>query len=198
MARLRPPLYSNIQPASIQMGFFDPIELSSLQNGTFHIEDKISFEQRFVGRLSDVLESRGFQINLLPGFGANKYYWHYHTYEIECANSNLSSLYADCANATSLTIQIRHLDDNRQFPAYNCVVNTKNASCVSSCTQLFASKYELVLTHRFDSQIEPAWISLDHDFKHKQYTLVHDNTISPCDKKLCCLCERRNLLSFFL
>jgi hypothetical protein len=55
IARLKPQLNSFIQPSSLRMGFFDPLEISQIKSGTY--VKTSTFEQQIIGILGDVIFS---------------------------------------------------------------------------------------------------------------------------------------------
>ena len=167
-----------IQPDYIQMGFFDPTELSSMQNGTFQIGEETS--SRFVGGLNDIILSADSEYSYSRGFGMRQYYWHLYTFTINCTNRN--KFYADCFNASSLSIHMRYLDDGIKYPSYNCLVNTRNASCVSKCTRLFASGYKLALVKQIDNRLVTASVNFSSSKVESKVILPRNRAISPCNK----------------
>ena len=153
IAQLKPQLSYHIQPSSLRMGFFNSTEMSQIQNGSY--VKTSTFEQQIIGNLGDVI------INTNRSF------------QIPCSNRSVS-IYRDCANASSLTIQVTYLNKTRSYPSYNCVINQANETCASLCTQLL-STYNLILIQELKpNQIQPAW-------KRNIHTqLTRDSQLNPC------------------
>ena len=80
---------------------------------------------KFVGQLSDLLESRNKIIGVKQYLGLQTFYWLTYRVNIECP----SRFYQDCNahNASDLTIDIQQFFDKRKYPTWNCVVNTEDA-----------------------------------------------------------------------
>ena len=135
--------------------------MSQIQNGSY--VKTSTFEQQIIGNLGDAIinTNRSFQI----------------------PSSNRSvSIYRDCANASSLTIQVTYLNKTRSFPSYNCVINQANETCASLCTQLL-STYKLILIQELKSnQIQPAWAGLSNSDRKINTQLTHDSKLNPCLK----------------
>jgi hypothetical protein len=105
IARLSPQLNYFIQPSSLRMGFFNPLEMSQIQNGSYRKTS--TFEQQIIGNLNDVVYSSN-KVLYDKRCGAythnhdcTNYYMRTYSYQITCTNQS-AAFYKDCANASSL------------------------------------------------------------------------------------------------
>jgi hypothetical protein len=159
ISQLSPQLNYFIQPSSLRMGFFNQLEMSQIQNGTYAKAD--TFEQQIIGNLGDVIMNTN------------------SSFIIPCSNRSVS-IYKDCANASSLTIQVSYLIRTRLYPSYNCVINQANETCASLCTQLLSS-YKLILLQEFKTnKVQPAWTGLSKCHTNINTQLTYNSTLNPC------------------
>ena len=172
IARLSPQLNYHIQPSSLKMGFFNPLEMSQIENGEYAKTN--TFEQQIIGNLGDVIHS-DYEI---PCHESNCFHWRTFLYQITCANQSVP-FYKDCSNASNLTLQVTYLDSG-PYPSYNCLVNQANKTCASLCTQLL-STYKLILMQEFKpNQIQPAWTGFSNCHTNINIQLTHNSTLNPC------------------
>ena len=177
LAGLEPPLNHQIGPHNIQMGFFNPAEVSLLQKGAFTKENE--FESRLVGNLSDVLFSK--KKTYSYGTFKDNFYWRLYTFEVTCSNE-ARKFYADCFNdaVASLTVFVRFLDDYDDYPSYSCLVNTYDQKCAGKCERLYRAKYDLVLVQQFEDKVETAWTGLSRCNERPSVRLLRNDQLSPC------------------
>jgi hypothetical protein len=178
IARLSPQSNHHIQPSSLRMGFFNPIEMSQIQNGSY--VKTSTFEQQIIGNLGDVIYSPNKVLveRVCRVEDCTYYYLHSYLYEITCTNQSVL-FYKDCVNASSLTIHVSYLDRG-PYPSYNCLVNQVNQKCASLCTQLL-SNFQLILIQEFKpNQVEPAWEGLSNCHTNINNQLTHNSTLNPC------------------
>ncbi len=180
IARLSPQLNYFIHPSSLKMGFFNPLEISQIQNGSY--AKTSTFEQQIIGNLGDVVYSSN---KALYDERCDVYnqdctyiYMRTYSYQITCTNQS-AAFYKDCTNAFSLTIYVIFVDSG-PYSSYNCRVNQANEKCASSCTQLL-SNYELVLIQEFKpNQIQPAWTGLSNCYTNINNQLRYNLLLNPC------------------
>jgi len=183
IARLSPQLDYFMKPSSLRMGFFNPLEIGQIQNGSY--AKTSTFEQQIIGNLGDVIFSPNKVLAYTECSRDSKgrrsctyYYLHTFLYQITCTNQSVS-FYKDCSNAFSLTIHVTYLDSG-PYPSYNCLVNQANETCASLCTQLL-SNYQLILIQEFKpNQIQPAWTGLSNCYTNINIPLAHDSKVDPC------------------
>jgi hypothetical protein len=187
IARLSPQLNHHIKPSSLRMGFFNPLEISQIQNGSY--AKTSTFQQQIIGNLGDVIFSSNKVLAYTECTQDSKgrrscTYYYLHTYlsQITCTNQSVL-FYKDCSNAFSLTIHVTYLDSG-PYPSYNCLVNQANATCASLCTQLL-SNYQLFLIQEFKpNQIQPAWTGLSKCHTNINSQLIHNSVLNPCSNAL--------------
>jgi hypothetical protein len=192
--KLNPSLQTPIMPSNIHMGFISERELNNMKG----VNDDVDLSggrsinghnDEFIGKLSDLLESKNKTIGYKNLLGLHKFYWLTYRVNIECPNR----FYKDCIspNASNLTIDIKYLEgyfnDDWPYPSWNCVINTENAKCASNCTELISANYSLILFQRKrdydtsdDTLIEPAWAGLSKYNIQPKFELVHNSSINPC------------------
>jgi hypothetical protein len=184
IARLSPQLNYFIEPSSLRMGFFNPLEMGQIQNGNYAKTN--TFEQQIIGNLGDVIFSPNKVLAYTECTRDSKgrrsctyYYLHTYLYQITCTNQSVL-FYKDCSNnAFSLTIHVTYLDSG-PYPSYNCLVNQANETCASLCTQLL-SNYQLILIQEFKpNQIQPAWTGLSNCHTNINIQLTHNSVLNPC------------------
>jgi len=173
--RLKPELNYTFKESSLRMGFFNPIEMSQIQNGNY--VKTSTFEQQIIGNLDNVTQSTNKE-KVCSHKGCSSNYLRKYLYQITCANQSVP-FYKDCVNASSLTIYVTYLDRG-PYPSYNCLVNQANETCASSCTQLL-SNYQLILIQEFKpNQVEPAWEGFSNCHTNINFQLTHNSTLTPC------------------
>ena len=183
IARLSPQLNYFIQPSSLRMGFFNPLEISQIQNGSY--AKTSTFQQQIIGNLGDVIFSSNKVLAYTECTQDSKgrrscTYYYLHTYlsQITCTNQSVL-FYKDCSNAFSLTIHVTYLDSG-PYPSYNCLVDQTNETCAALCTQLLTN-YKLILIQEFEpDQVEPAWTGLSNCHDNIKFELTHDSQLGPC------------------
>ena len=184
LARIGPQLNDEIGPNNIFMGLFNSREIDLIQKSEYS-EDH-SFENRIIGRLSEVIFSSNKLYSHKKCGGrrkCNKLYWHTYRFDIECSKGKADSFFQDCENSYSLTFDVKYLDDG-PYPTYNCAINTVNRRCASNCNQLASSDYKLILFQQFNGFIEPAWSGFSSSKLQPNITLIYDSTINPCSLAL--------------
>jgi len=192
--KLDPSLQPPIIPSNINIGFISERELNSMKgyNNDVDLSQVKGINEKnvkFVGQLSDLLESKNKTIGVKIYLGLQTFYWLTYRVNIDCP----SRFYQDCNahNASDLTIDIKYLDgyfnDDWKYPSWNCVINTEDAKCASKCTELISSNYTLILYQRkrdYDTSdenlIEPAWAGLSKHNIQPKFELVHNSSINPC------------------
>ena len=173
--RLKPQLNYTFKESSLKLGFFNPIEMSQIQNGNY--VKTSTFEQQIIGNLGDVTRSTNKE-RVCSHKGCSSYYLRKYLYQITCANQSVP-FYKDCVNASSLTIYVTYLDSG-PYPSYNCLVDQTNETCSSLCTQLL-STYKLILIQEFKpNRVEPAWAGLSKCDTNINNQLTHNSTLNPC------------------
>jgi hypothetical protein len=196
IAHLKPQLTHDIRPSTLSMGFFNPLEISQIRNGTY--AKTSTFEQQIIGNLGDIIfsplkvkeyyydcekdyhvSSIGRLIETTCQKNCSSFYdLHTYSYQIPCTNQSVS-FYKDCANAFSLTIYVTYLDSG-PYPSFNCLVNQANQKCASLCTQLL-SHYQLILIQEFEpNQVRPAWTGLSSCDTNINSQLTQDSRLDPC------------------
>jgi len=128
IVRLKPQLNYYIEPSSLKMGFFNPLEMSQIENGKY--AKTSTFEQQVIGNLGDIVFSPNNVLShkVCSKYGCKNFYSRKYLYQIKCTKQSVL-FYKDCAtNTTGLTIYITYLDSG-PYPSYNCLVNQekKNA-----------------------------------------------------------------------
>jgi hypothetical protein len=178
IARLSPQLDYFMKPSSLRMGFFNPLEIGQIQNGSY--AKTSTFEQQIIGNLGDVVNSPNKVLSYKECFksGCTNYYSRLYLYQITCTNQSVL-IYKDCASASSLTIGVTYIDSG-SYPSYNCLVNQANKSCASLCTQLL-SNYQLTLIQDLKpNQVQPAWTGLSNCHTNITILLTHHWLLNPC------------------
>jgi hypothetical protein len=184
IAQLRPQLNYHIQPSSLRMGFFSPLEISQIQSESY--AKTSTFDQQVIGNLGDVIYSS----NIVgspdcPDSYDNCtrfYYLYKYLYQIPCSSQSVQ-FYKDCANASNLTIYVtskRYSLEPESTISYNCLVNQANETCASLCTQLL-SNYQLILVQEFKpNHVQAAWTGLSNCKTKLKSQLIHDSALNPC------------------
>jgi hypothetical protein len=180
IARLKPQLNYYIQPSSLRMGFFNSLEMSQIQNGSYVKTN--TFDQQLIGNLGDVVYSPNLVLARKCGVNnADCYsntYLNTYLYQIPCTNQNVL-FYKDCAFASGLTFYVTYLDIG-SYPSYNCFVNRGSQKCGSVCTQLLSNYQLIVIQEIKPNQVQAAWTGLSSCYTNINIQLTHDSTLNPC------------------
>jgi hypothetical protein len=103
----------------------------------------------------------------------------YYTKEINCKNSS-SLFFDDCNSFNDIKSITMNFVFNDTYILYNCFINTFGQKCISNCSDLIESKYDLVVLNNINNEtILPAWKFISN-CKKNIYTLVDRDFRIPC------------------
>jgi hypothetical protein len=180
---LNPQLNSCIQPSSLRMGFFSPLEISQIQNGTYVKTG--TYEKQIIGNLGDVIfssiivrDDRTCNEGVDEEIYSNEdedyddcSYIKTYSYRIPCTYQSVL-FYKDCAYESFLEIYVSFSDSGHHIH-YNCIAYNQR------CTQLL-SNYTLKLVQEINrNQVQVAWAGLSNCYTNIMFELIYDPSLYP-------------------